>query len=255
MFVGCQQLLQRLSPSLQRLLTQVLAAEKGHVEQIQQHVAGVADVEGILQRLEVRHAILVEYHQFAIQPGVLQFEAGQCLALCRQPVAPVVTVTGEQGDFAPGVETNHQPVAIELDFIQPVALGWLARVASWGDRVCGNAVLPLGFLRLLAPLSLGDFLPVAAPLPVGFAGAAAVRGVAGPLATRLPEASIRVSDSTLSGRSARTSYSPAGRASPSRSLISSHCSLSPLPRRRVRTSVQSPASFSPTRVNLSLPSR
>src|SRR6185436_4251092 len=58
-----------------------------------------------------------------------------------------------------------------------------------------------------------------------------------------------------SGIASVTLNSSAGRAVPSRSLMSSHCSLSPDAGKRVRTSAQPPWSFSPSRRNFSLPAR
>ena len=77
---------------------------------------------------------------------------------------------------------------------------------------------------------------------------------AGTFADRAGVSAARVCDSnTLSGRACVTSYCAFALAALSRSFMSSHCSLSPLACRRVRTNVHPPESFSPLNSNLSLP--
>ncbi|MCY1436910.1 hypothetical protein D9M71_530500 [compost metagenome] len=79
-------------------------------------------IEGVLQRLEVSHAILISYHHFAIEPGRVDTERAQGGNLPGHLAAPVMAVAGEQADVL-ALDAGQDTVAIELDFVAPVAAG------------------------------------------------------------------------------------------------------------------------------------
>ena len=74
-------------------------------------------------------------------------------------------------------------------------------------------------------------------------------------AVAVGRSAIVLFESTLFGSASTTLYSALGRAASSFSLISSHGSWRSPSRPCMRTSVQPPCSFLPSRRNLSLPAR
>ena len=94
-----ERLLERLTALFHRRFAQVLALQKGRIEQVIDDVHAATDIEGVLQCLEVRQALVIEHHYFAVQPAVLELQGGQGLGLLGQAAGPVVTVAGQQAHF------------------------------------------------------------------------------------------------------------------------------------------------------------
>ncbi|MCY1399721.1 hypothetical protein D9M71_147840 [compost metagenome] len=80
----------------------------------------MALVEGVLQALEVRPAVVVGHHQLAVEPGLVERQPGQRPGLARQAAGPVVAVAGQQANFAV-VDAGEDAIAVELDLVAPVA--------------------------------------------------------------------------------------------------------------------------------------
>ncbi|VTS66506.1 Uncharacterised protein [Streptococcus dysgalactiae subsp. equisimilis] len=151
-----QQRLQARAALFQGDIAQVLAFVIRQVEKEIQDVLAVALLEGVLQGLEVRPALLVEDHQLAVQPTALKAEPGQGLLQVRQAFAPVVAVAGQQAHVAV-LDAAHQPVAVQLELVGPLPL---RRLLDQAGQFGGD---PLGHRRLPAALA-------------GFASFAASRG-------------------------------------------------------------------------------
>ena len=111
------------SPTLfDRVFALVAAIQKGCIEQVIDDVQAAADIECVLQRLEIRQPVAIEADHFAIQPTVLELEGLQGFALTRQALGPVVAVAGEQAHFTVA-NARHDAVAVELDFVAPITFG------------------------------------------------------------------------------------------------------------------------------------
>ncbi|MNE26720.1 hypothetical protein D3C80_1200980 [compost metagenome] len=104
-------------------MAQVLAAQKGQVEQVIEDVLIVFAIEGVLQGLEVRHAVGVVDHHFAVQPGRIEAQVAQRGLLMRQLGSPVMAVAGVQA-YVITVDARENPVAVELHLVQPIAGRW-----------------------------------------------------------------------------------------------------------------------------------
>src|SRR5690606_16670109 len=82
--------------SFQGHVAQVFAVEKRCIEQVVDEIVAAADVEGVLQLLKVRQALLVERHDLTVQPAVAQAQFGQSLGLLRQALRPVMPIASKQ---------------------------------------------------------------------------------------------------------------------------------------------------------------
>src|SRR5690606_6248015 len=103
---------------LEGFLAQVAAVEKRRVEEVVDDVVAAADVEGILQGLKVRNAVIVVDYHFTVQPAVVQRQGGKCFDLPGKPRRPVLAVAGDDPYLAIP-KAGQQPVTIELDFVKP----------------------------------------------------------------------------------------------------------------------------------------
>ncbi|MNS85292.1 hypothetical protein D3C72_1191540 [compost metagenome] len=129
---GIHQLRQQFTAHGQRLFAQVAAADERQVEGVEHDVAGAVIVKGVLQRLEVGHALIVQHHDLAIHPCPFGGQFGKGLDDMRQLGAPVVAVAGVQLDLVV-LDAYQQAVAVELQFVQPVVRVWRQAVYQRGE--------------------------------------------------------------------------------------------------------------------------
>ncbi|KAG0771200.1 hypothetical protein G6F22_016691 [Rhizopus arrhizus] len=73
--VACgHQLRQQRPAHAQRFLAQVPSADERQVEGVEHDAPGGFAVEGVLQRLEIGHALLVQHHGLAVHPGAFRWQ-------------------------------------------------------------------------------------------------------------------------------------------------------------------------------------
>src|SRR5438477_5320265 len=101
----------------QALLVDTL--EERRVEHIEHDPAIGAGVEGVLQRLEARAAVLALHHDLAIEPGVVQLERLQRAHQLRQLCRPVLPAAREEPRIALGEPREHA-ITVVLDLIEPL---------------------------------------------------------------------------------------------------------------------------------------
>ncbi|MNE11301.1 hypothetical protein D3C80_1040530 [compost metagenome] len=119
--IGLEHSCQRSPTFFDRHFAQVHAIEVRQVEQVVENAVAALRLEGVLQRLKVRHTLVVGHHHFTIEPRRFQAKRDQGLDLFWQFVGPVVAIAGDQPDVAM-VDASHDPVAVELDFVAPGAV-------------------------------------------------------------------------------------------------------------------------------------
>lgn len=112
-FAGFEHGRERRPALLDGHFAQVHSIEIGQIKQVVEDIPTAARFEDILQSLEVRNALLVGHHHFAVQPGRFQAQPRQRLGLVGQLVGPVVAVASEELDLVM-VDTRHDAVAVEL---------------------------------------------------------------------------------------------------------------------------------------------
>ena len=105
---------------LQRQCSQVLTAQPGQVEQVVGDALVMLGVEGVLQGLEVGHAVVVDHYHLAVQPCRVEAQGLERLDLPGHLRTPVVAITGKQA-YVVTVDTRQDAVAVELDFVAPIA--------------------------------------------------------------------------------------------------------------------------------------
>ena len=76
-----------------------------------------------LKQLKVGDAIFIRHHYFAVQPGAAELQGGQRLGQLRHFCRPVMAVAGKAVRLAL-VQPGHQPVAVKLQLVNPVAIAW-----------------------------------------------------------------------------------------------------------------------------------
>ena len=141
-----RRVLQRLfkggAAHLHRLPTHVLAVEVGRVKQVIHDVRVASAVESVLQCLKVGQSILIEHHHFTVEPAVDQAKRLDIHDLLGQAGSPVLAVAGIKSHLAL-FHPRQNAVAIEFDFVHPVARGWLA---GQGGKLRRKAVGDAGSL-------------------------------------------------------------------------------------------------------------
>ncbi len=119
----CLQNLTQCRPAFfERHFAQVHAVQIRQVEQVENDAAAAAGFEGVLQRLEIRRALLVGHHHLAVEPGGFQPQRRQRLCLLRHLRRPVMAVAGEQPHLA-RLDSRQDAVTVEFDLVAPVAIG------------------------------------------------------------------------------------------------------------------------------------
>ncbi|MNS99683.1 hypothetical protein D3C72_1340920 [compost metagenome] len=116
---GFHQLRQQRPPYTQGLAPQIPPADERQIEGIEDDVLGTFAVEGILQRLEAGHAVLVQNDDLPIDPGGLCGQFAECFDQMRKLRAPVMAVARVETQVG-AVDPDHQPIAVELHLIQPI---------------------------------------------------------------------------------------------------------------------------------------
>ncbi len=118
-FGGVHQLLQQRPAHRQGFLAQIPLPDERKIKGIEDDILRALAVEGVLQRLEVRNALAVEHHDFAVDPRPFGRQRAKRVDQMRQLGAPVVAVAGIKTHVV-AFDPHHQPVAVELHFVQPV---------------------------------------------------------------------------------------------------------------------------------------
>ncbi|MOA24881.1 hypothetical protein D3C78_1455790 [compost metagenome] len=103
-------------------LAQVLAAKEGQVEQVISDAFVMLGVESVLQRLEVRHAVLAGHHHLPIEPARIDAQRSQGGDLPGHLAAPVMAVASEQANVL-AIDTGQDAITVELDLVKPVPAG------------------------------------------------------------------------------------------------------------------------------------
>ena len=102
---------------------QVVALGVGDIEKVIGEPARGVPAQGVLERMEIGDPLGVEHHHLAVEDRGLEGQPRRGPGDALELVRPVVTVAGQEADLALA-EVHHQPVAVELDLVQPVvALG------------------------------------------------------------------------------------------------------------------------------------
>ncbi len=125
---------QRLPALCQRQAPQVMAVEEGQIEDIEDQAAAVhravvraarraasgpaPALEGVLQRLEIRNAVPVGHHDFAIDPAGLHRQGTHGARQAGHAVGPVVAVAGDEAHLA-AFDPGEDAVAVELELEHP----------------------------------------------------------------------------------------------------------------------------------------
>ncbi len=106
---------------VQRHVAQVVSGEVREVEHEVLQPFGVPAVEGVLQRLEIRRAVRTRHDDLAVDPGRAQAERAQVAHERGQLGRPVVAVARVAAHLR-AFDACEQPIAVELDLVQPMAV-------------------------------------------------------------------------------------------------------------------------------------
>ena len=114
--------LKQASALAQRHLAKVMTLKEGRIEdKVHDAISAFAMVERVLQRVEVRVAVVAQHHDFTIEERRVQPERGEFLHQRRHLRLPVVPAARDQRNPAL-MEARHDPVAIELKGAPPKVL-------------------------------------------------------------------------------------------------------------------------------------
>ena len=103
----------------QRLATQVVAVKLQQVEGVEHHSMTIA---ARAQGVEVRAAVIADNDCLAIDQERSGVDAAGSVNDSGEAVGPVVAVTCEAADPR-AIPAQHQPVAVVLDFVNPLQAG------------------------------------------------------------------------------------------------------------------------------------
>ncbi|MNT10000.1 hypothetical protein D3C72_1448100 [compost metagenome] len=103
----------------QRFPPQIPSADERQIEGVEDDGLGPFAIERVLQGLEAGYAAIVQNDDFPVDPGPLGGQPAEGFDQMRQLRAPVMAIAGVEAHVV-AVDADHQPVAVELHFIQPV---------------------------------------------------------------------------------------------------------------------------------------
>ena len=119
MLIAFEKTGQHFPPFHQPDVAKVQSLVVGKVKQVVDDAGRAGVVEGILQRAEVRQALLIHHHNFPVQPARAHTQIPQRLDQRRQPGAPVVAVSRDAANRC-AVDAGQQAVAVKFDLVEPV---------------------------------------------------------------------------------------------------------------------------------------